>query len=119
MLFFLGFQILLYPPGWVILMFHPRCPNPLDPGLQQSVLLEPRPPTPQGHIRRFTINTFQFLQDAELRNQEEEVRTFQAIGFCYETCLPKYETIYGTQKDRKERLYLKVKIFTRGWHFSI
>lgn len=52
----------------------PRCPNPLDPGPQQSVLLEPPSPS-RGHVRRFTVNTFQFLQDAEVGNQEEEVRT--------------------------------------------
>lgn len=51
-------------------MFRPRCPNPLDSGLQQSVLLPP-PPSSQGHVRRFTINTFQFLQDAEAGDQEE------------------------------------------------
>lgn len=67
-------QIIFFS-DWGIYMFLLRCPNPLDPALQQSVVLQPRPPSPEGHTRRFTIRTFQFLQGDELRNLEEEVRT--------------------------------------------
>lgn len=60
---------------WLVpLMSLPRCPNPLDPAPQQTVLFDPRPPSPQGQTRRFTISTFQFLPDGELKNSDEEVR---------------------------------------------
>lgn len=51
-----------------------RCPNPLDPAPQQTVLFDPRPPSPQGQTRRFTISTFQFRPDGEFKNPDEEVR---------------------------------------------
>lgn len=51
-----------------------RCPNPLDPAPQQAVLSDPPPPFPQGHTRRFTISTFQFLPDGEFKDPDEEVR---------------------------------------------
>lgn len=57
-----------------------RCPNPLDPAPQQAVLLDPRPPSPQGQTRRFTISTFQFLPDGQLQDPDEEVRTFRDLG---------------------------------------
>lgn len=58
----------------MVVMSLPRCPNPLDPAPQQTVLFSPQLPSPQGHTRRFTISTFQFLPDGELKDPIEEVR---------------------------------------------
>ena len=55
-------------------MLIPRCPNPLDPAPHQVVLSAPRPPSPRGQTRRFTISTFQFLHDGEFKDPNEEVR---------------------------------------------
>ncbi|XP_026158997.1 zona pellucida sperm-binding protein 4 [Mastacembelus armatus] len=56
---------------WVLL--YNGCPNPLDPAMHQAVLSDP--PSPQRQTRRFTISTFQFLTDGEVRDVEEEVGT--------------------------------------------
>lgn len=53
-----------------------RCPNPLDPASEQAVILDPRPPPPHAQTRRFTISTFQFLPEGQLKVPNEEVKTF-------------------------------------------
>lgn len=55
-------------------MLPPRCPNPLDPAMQEPVLFAPHPPSPPAQTRRFTISTFQFLPDGEFKDLDEEVR---------------------------------------------
>lgn len=49
-----------------------RCPNPLDPPPHQVVLS----PVPSRQTRRFTISTFQFLDDGVLKDTNEEVSRF-------------------------------------------
>ncbi|XP_056892799.1 uncharacterized protein LOC130527965 isoform X3 [Takifugu flavidus] len=81
---------------WILL--YNGCPNPLDPGPQRSVLLEPPPPS-QGHVRRFTINTFQFLQDAEVGNQEEEIYFMCSTEVCSRRDGPCMEGCFGQQRS--------------------
>lgn len=52
-------------------MSHCRCPNPLDPAPEQAVILDPQLP---AQTRRFTISTFQFLPEGQLRVPNEEVK---------------------------------------------
>lgn len=56
-------------------MSHCRCPNPLDPAQEQAVILDPQPSTLQAQTRRFTISTFQFLPEGQLKDPNEEVKT--------------------------------------------
>lgn len=56
-------------------MSHCRCPNPLDPAQEQAVILDPQSSTVQAQTRRFTISTFQFLPEGQLKDPNEEVKT--------------------------------------------
>lgn len=107
----------------MILTFLPRCPNPLDPALQQSVLLEPQPPSPQGHTRRFKISTFQFLEDNGLGEQKEEVRALSAIGFCDIGCWHTHQNIdelvmaHGKTGRSQSRVILEYVIYCKVEYF--
>lgn len=47
----------------------------MDPAPEQAVILDPQPPGPQAQTRRFTISTFQFLPEGQLKFPNEEVKT--------------------------------------------
>ncbi|XP_032399097.1 uncharacterized protein LOC116706396 [Etheostoma spectabile] len=69
------------------------CPNPLDPDLQQAVVSDPRSPSPQA--RRFTISTFQFLPDSELKDPDEEIYFMCSTEICSPKDGPCFEGCFG------------------------
>ncbi|XP_035856146.1 uncharacterized protein LOC116040565 isoform X1 [Sander lucioperca] len=71
------------------------CPNPLDPALQQAVLSDPRPPSPRAQTRRFTISTFQFLPDSELKDPDEEIYFMCSTEICSPKDGPCVEGCFG------------------------
>ncbi|XP_028445997.1 uncharacterized protein LOC114563311 isoform X4 [Perca flavescens] len=71
------------------------CPNPLDPALQQAVLSDPLPPSPQAQTRRFTISTFQFLPDSELKDPDEEIYFMCSTEICSPKDGPCVEGCFG------------------------
>ncbi|XP_044045979.1 uncharacterized protein LOC122873393 [Siniperca chuatsi] len=71
------------------------CPNPLDPAPQQSVLLDPQPPSPQAQTRRFTISTFQFLPDGEFKDPDEEIYFMCSTEICSPRDGPCVEGCFG------------------------
>ncbi|XP_071329433.1 uncharacterized protein [Trachinotus anak] len=78
---------------WVLL--YNGCPNPLDPAPQQAVLSDPRPPSPQGQTRRFTISTFQFLPDGEFKDPDEEIYFMCSTEICSPRDGPCVEGCFG------------------------
>ncbi|GLD66377.1 uncharacterized protein AKAME5_001777300 [Lates japonicus] len=78
---------------WVLL--YNGCPNPLDPAPQQAVLSDPPPPFPQGHTRRFTISTFQFLPDGEFKDPDEEIYFMCSTEICSPRDGPCVEGCFG------------------------
>ncbi|CAK6953515.1 uncharacterized protein LOC121909971 isoform X1 [Scomber scombrus] len=78
---------------WVLL--YNGCPNPLDPAPQQAVLSDPQPPSPQAQTRRFTISTFQFLPDGELKDTDEEIYFMCSTEICSPRDGPCVEGCFG------------------------
>ncbi|KAG7487129.1 hypothetical protein JOB18_047067 [Solea senegalensis] len=78
---------------WVLL--YNGCPNPLDPAPHQAVLSDPQPSSPQGQIRRFTISTFQFLPDGELKDPNEEIYFMCSTEICSPRDGPCVEGCFG------------------------
>ncbi|XP_054635313.1 uncharacterized protein LOC129182802 isoform X2 [Dunckerocampus dactyliophorus] len=78
---------------WVLL--YNGCPNPLDPASQQVVLSHPEPPSPQGQIRRFTMSTFQFLPDHEIKDPDEEIYFMCSTEVCSPHDGPCVEGCFG------------------------
>ncbi|XP_070684493.1 zona pellucida sperm-binding protein 1-like [Pempheris klunzingeri] len=79
----------------VWLLLYNGCPNPLDPELQQAVLITPRSPTPQSQTRRFTISTFQFLPDGEFKDLDEEIYFMCSTEICSPQDGPCVEGCFG------------------------
>ncbi|XP_078021007.1 uncharacterized protein LOC117255135 isoform X1 [Epinephelus lanceolatus] len=79
----------------VWLLLYNGCPNPLDPALQQAVLYDPRPPSPQAQTRRFTISTFQFLPDGEFKDPNEEIYFMCSTEICSPRDGPCVEGCFG------------------------
>ncbi|XP_031727888.1 uncharacterized protein LOC116396968 [Anarrhichthys ocellatus] len=79
----------------VWLLLYNGCPNPYDPALQQSVVSDPQPPTPQAQTRRFTISTFQFLPDGEFRDLSEENNFMCSTEICSPHDGPCVEGCFG------------------------
>ncbi|XP_060921325.1 zona pellucida sperm-binding protein 4 [Labrus mixtus] len=79
----------------VWLLLYNGCPNPLDPALQQAVLLHPPPPPPQAQTRRFTITTFQFLPDGEFKDPDEEIYFMCSTEICSPEDGPCVEGCFG------------------------
>ncbi|XP_042340312.1 uncharacterized protein LOC121941554 [Plectropomus leopardus] len=79
----------------VWLLLYNGCPNPLDPALEKAVLSDPRPPSPQAQTRRFTISTFQFLPDGELKDQDEEIYFMCSTEICSPRDGPCVEGCFG------------------------
>ncbi|XP_035515425.1 zona pellucida sperm-binding protein 4 [Morone saxatilis] len=79
----------------VWLLLYNGCPNPLDPALQQAVLFDPRPPSPQAQTRRFTISTFQFLPDGEFKDPDEEIYFMCSTEICSPRDGPCVEGCFG------------------------
>ncbi|XP_057699790.1 uncharacterized protein LOC130920515 [Corythoichthys intestinalis] len=77
---------------WVLL--YNGCPNPLDP-TSQVVLSDPQPPSPHAQIRRFTMSTFQFLPEAEIKDLAEEIYFMCATEACSELDGPCVEGCFG------------------------
>ncbi|XP_019939264.2 uncharacterized protein [Paralichthys olivaceus] len=78
---------------WVLL--YNGCPNPLDPAPHQAVLSAPRPPSPRGQTRRFTISTFQFLPDGEFKDPNEEIYFMCSTEICSPRDGPCVEGCFG------------------------
>ncbi|XP_058496397.1 uncharacterized protein si:ch73-90k17.1 isoform X1 [Solea solea] len=78
---------------WVLL--YNGCPNPLDPAPHQAVLSDPQPSSPQGQTRRFTISTFQFLPDGELKDPNEEIYFMCSTEICSPRDGPCVEGCFG------------------------
>ncbi|XP_068583791.1 zona pellucida sperm-binding protein 4 [Cebidichthys violaceus] len=79
----------------VWLLLYNGCPNPYDPTLQQSLVSDPQPPTPQAQTRRFTISTFQFLPDGEFRDPNEENNFMCSTEICSPHDGPCVEGCFG------------------------
>ncbi|XP_063740510.1 uncharacterized protein LOC134865052 [Eleginops maclovinus] len=78
---------------WMLL--YNGCPNPLDPALQQAVLSDPKPPSPQAQTRRFTISTFQFLPDGDIKDPDEEIYFMCSTEICSPRDGPCVEGCFG------------------------
>ncbi|KAK5899466.1 hypothetical protein CesoFtcFv8_008946 [Champsocephalus esox] len=78
---------------WMLL--YNGCPNPLDPALQQVVLSDPRPPSPQAQTRHFTISTFQFLPDGDFKDPDEEIYFMCSTEICSPRDGPCVEGCFG------------------------
>nr|XP_057902156.1 uncharacterized protein LOC131100911 isoform X2 [Doryrhamphus excisus] len=78
---------------WVLL--YNGCPNPLDPATQHVVLSHPQPPSPQGQTRRFTMSTFQFLPDDEIKDPDEEIYFMCSTEVCSPRDGPCVEGCFG------------------------
>ncbi|KAI9545665.1 hypothetical protein NQZ68_034435 [Dissostichus eleginoides] len=78
---------------WMLL--YNGCPNPLDPALQQAVLSDPRPPSPQAQTHHFTISTFQFLSDGDFKDLDEEIYFMCSTEICSPRDGPCVEGCFG------------------------
>ncbi|XP_054607601.2 uncharacterized protein [Nothobranchius furzeri] len=78
---------------WVLL--YNGCPNPLDPAPPQTVMSDPKPPSPRSQTRRFTISTFQFLPDGELKDMDEEIYFMCSTEICSPHDGPCVEGCFG------------------------
>ncbi|XP_037109281.1 zona pellucida sperm-binding protein 4 [Syngnathus acus] len=77
---------------WVLL--YNGCPNPLDP-TSQVVLSAPQSPSPHAQTRRFTMSTFQFLPDGEIKDLDEEIYFMCSTEVCSPRDGPCVEGCFG------------------------
>ncbi|XP_077425866.1 uncharacterized protein LOC144054604 [Vanacampus margaritifer] len=77
---------------WVLL--YNGCPNPLDP-TSQVVLSDPQAPSPHAQIRRFTMSTFQFLPEGDIKDLNEEVDFMCSTEICSTLNGPCVEGCFG------------------------
>ncbi|XP_049577798.1 uncharacterized protein [Syngnathus scovelli] len=77
---------------WVLL--YNGCPNPLDP-TSQVVLSDPQSPSPHAQTRRFTMSTFQFLPDGEIKDLDEEIYFMCSTEVCSPRDGPCVEGCFG------------------------
>ncbi|XP_061627425.1 uncharacterized protein LOC133477089 isoform X2 [Phyllopteryx taeniolatus] len=77
---------------WVLL--YNGCPNPLDP-TSRVVLSDPQLPSPHAQTRRFTMSTFQFLPEGEIKDPDEEIYFMCSTEVCSPRDGPCVEGCFG------------------------
>ncbi|XP_051940234.1 uncharacterized protein LOC127613305 [Hippocampus zosterae] len=77
---------------WVLL--YNGCPNPLDP-TSQVVQSDPQSHSPDPQTRRFTMTTFQFLSEGDIKDLNEEIYFMCATEFCSTLDGPCVEGCFG------------------------
>ncbi|XP_061686867.1 uncharacterized protein LOC133506600 isoform X2 [Syngnathoides biaculeatus] len=77
---------------WVLL--YNGCPNPLDPS-SQVVPSDAQLSSPPGQTRRFTMSTFQFLPEGEIKDPNEEIYFMCSTEVCSSRDGPCVEGCFG------------------------